>query len=129
MTIATSVQLLSIGTRLAADEVTGNAMPEVTGNAMPNEQGSQASKVAGGRLLDGRVRRHGLESDLLRGRLQHRNWPSQLRFEEPTYKGRQDDWRETDHDGKDQQARTADRPVLEKPVADEKQDMSEGSGG
>src|SRR6185436_875667 len=39
------------------------------------------------------------------------------------------DWRETDHGGKDQQARTADHPGLEKPLAREKQDMGEGSGG
>ena len=33
------------------------------------------------------------------------------------------------HDGIDQQARTANHPGLEKPVADEKQDMRQGSGG
>jgi hypothetical protein len=55
------------------------------------------------------------EPELLRGRLQHRNWPQQLRLEEPACKGRQDDRREADHGGLDQQARTADHPVLEKP--------------
>ena len=59
---------------------------------------------------------------------QHRNWPQQLRLEEPARKGRQDDRRETDHGGIDQQARIADHPGLEKPVAHEKQDMSDGSG-
>ena len=39
-------------------------------------------------------------------------------------KSRQDDRRETDHDGIDQQACVADHPILEEPVADEKQDLS-----
>ena len=33
--------------------------------------------------------------------LLRRNWPQQLRLEEPTPKGRQDDRRETDHGGID----------------------------
>ena len=62
-------------------------------------------------------------------RLLHRNRPQQLRLEEPACKGRQDDRRETDHNGKDQQACTVEYTGLEKRVAREKQDMSEGSGG
>ena len=61
--------------------------------------------------------------------LQHRDWPQQLRLEEPAPKGRQEDRRETDHEGVDQQARIANHPGLEQPIAHEKQDMSEGSGG
>ena len=91
--------------------------------------GARQAKLAGGRPLDGSVRRHGRAPELLRGRLQHRNWPQQLRPEEPACNGRQDDWRKTDHDGVDQQAHTADHPVLEKPVTDEKQDVGNGSGG
>ena len=51
--------------------------------------------------------------------LQHWNWPQQLRLEEPASKGRQDDRRETDHDGIDQQARIVDHSGLVKPVAAE----------
>ena len=61
--------------------------------------------------------------------LLRRNWPQQLRLEEPAPKGRQDDRRETDHGGIDEQACTADHARLEKSVAEEKQDVSEGSGG
>ena len=71
----------------------------------------------------------GSAPSLLRGWLQHRNWPQRLRLEEPARKGRQDERRETDHDGIDQQARIANHPGLVQPVADEKEDMSEGSGG
>ena len=59
---------------------------------------------------------------------QRRNWPQQLRLEEPARKGRQDDRRETDHGAIDHQARIADHPGLEKPVADEKDGMSDGPG-
>jgi hypothetical protein len=58
------------------------------------------------------LRRHGLGGKRLRSRLQRRNWPQQRRLEEPARNGRQDDRRETDHGGKDQQARIADHPIL-----------------
>ena len=66
---------------------------------------------------------------LLSGRLVRRKWPLQPKLDEPASEDRQDDRRETDHGGIDQQARIADHPGLEKPVANEKQDMSEGSSG
>jgi hypothetical protein len=47
----------------------------------------------------------------LAARLQRRNWPRQLRLEEPACKGRQDDRREPDHGGIDQQARTGGTPA------------------
>ena len=60
--------------------------------------------------------------------LRRQNWPQRLGLEERARKGRQDERRETDHAGIDQQARIADHPGLVKPVADEKEDMREGSG-
>jgi len=70
------------------------------------------------------IRRRSASTSILADLL-HRNWPQQLRLEEPAPKDCQDDRRETDHGGIDQQARTADHLGLEKAIAEEKQDMSE----
>ncbi len=59
--------------------------------------------------------------------LLRRDWPQQLGLDEAAPEGCQDDGCETKQDRVDQQASTADHPGLEEPVAEQKQDMSEGS--
>ena len=68
------------------------------------------------------TRRAGLLTDArgTRWSVQVRPHGQQLRLEEPARKGRQDDRRETDHGAIDHQARIADHPGLEKPVAERK---------
>ena len=57
------------------------------------------------------------QPELLRGRLLRQNWPQQFRPHEPAPESREEDRRETEHDGIHQETR-ANHPDLQKPVAE-----------
>ena len=70
-----------------------------SGRSRPSASGSERPEavIHWRPISDARTVAHRVPRPLVHG-----NWPQQLRLKEPAPKGRQDNWRETDHGGKHQ---------------------------